>query len=161
MDRALWILKEEKPDWCFGLGGRSASFGEIYGDMFDHHTVVYEFAKRAARLRPVPHPGRLLRQRQRHHHGHQGHLLFGQATSTTRGRSGSSPATPHYTRTMWSRSCSSTRSAAASPINSGYYMAKSTMAAVMGQLACYAGRPLTWDEVAKSDFQFGPPPDAV
>jgi hypothetical protein len=45
------------------------------------------------------------------------------------------------------------------PLNSGYHMAKSTMAAVLGQLACYAGRALSWDEVAKADFQFGPPPD--
>ena len=44
MDRAAWILKEEMPQWCFGLGGRSASYGELYGDMFDHHTVVYEYA---------------------------------------------------------------------------------------------------------------------
>ena len=44
MDRAAWILKEEMPTWCFGLGGRSASFGDAYGDMYDHHTVVYEYA---------------------------------------------------------------------------------------------------------------------
>ena len=44
MDRAAWILKEEMPSWCFGLGGRSASFGDAYGDMYDHHTVVYEYA---------------------------------------------------------------------------------------------------------------------
>jgi predicted dehydrogenase len=44
MDRVAWVLKEETPAWCFGLAGRSASFGEIFGDMFDHHTVVYEYA---------------------------------------------------------------------------------------------------------------------
>ena len=44
MDRAAWILKEQMPSWCFGLGGRSASFGDGYGDMYDHHTVVYEYA---------------------------------------------------------------------------------------------------------------------
>jgi myo-inositol 2-dehydrogenase / D-chiro-inositol 1-dehydrogenase len=44
MDRASWILKEEMPKWAFGLAGRSSSFGEVYGDMFDHHTVVYEYA---------------------------------------------------------------------------------------------------------------------
>ena len=43
LDRMRWVLREENPTWCFGLGGRSSSFGEVYGDMFDHHTVVYEF----------------------------------------------------------------------------------------------------------------------
>ena len=44
LDRMRWVLHEENPTSCFGLGGRSTSFGEVYGDMFDHHTVVYEFA---------------------------------------------------------------------------------------------------------------------
>jgi predicted dehydrogenase len=44
LDRMRWVLHEENPTWCFGLGGRSTSFGEVFGDMFDHHTVVYEFA---------------------------------------------------------------------------------------------------------------------
>ena len=44
LDRASWILNERMPEWAFGLAGRSASFGEQYGDMFDHHTVVYEYA---------------------------------------------------------------------------------------------------------------------
>ena len=51
MDRAAWVLKEETPQWCFGLAGRSASFGEVFGDMFDHHTVVYEYASGASLLR--------------------------------------------------------------------------------------------------------------
>ena len=47
MDRVAWVLKEETPQWCFGLAGRSASFGAVFGDMFDHHTVVYEYASGA------------------------------------------------------------------------------------------------------------------
>ena len=45
------------------------------------------------------------------------------------------------------------------PVNSGSYMANSTMVTVLGQLACYSGKATTWDEVADSDFQFGPTPD--
>ncbi len=45
------------------------------------------------------------------------------------------------------------------PINSGGYMAKSTMATVMGQITCYTGKPMKWDEVYSSDLQFGPLPD--
>ena len=47
MDRVAWVLKEETPQWCFGLAGRSASFGDVFGDMFDHHTAVYEYASGA------------------------------------------------------------------------------------------------------------------
>jgi hypothetical protein len=30
---------------------------------------------------------------------------------------------------------------------------------VLGQIACYTGKPCQWDEVASSDFQYAPPPD--
>ncbi|NUQ62235.1 MAG: Gfo/Idh/MocA family oxidoreductase, partial [Pirellulales bacterium] len=43
LDRMRWVLHEENPAWCFGLAGRSTSFGEVYGDMSDHHTVTYAF----------------------------------------------------------------------------------------------------------------------
>ena len=33
------------------------------------------------------------------------------------------------------------------PVNAGDYMARSTMIAVMGQLACYSGKEMTWDQV--------------
>ena len=50
--------KEEMPVSCFGLAGRSASFGEVYGDMYDHHTVVYEYAS-GPDLCPLPDAKRL------------------------------------------------------------------------------------------------------
>ena len=44
VDRATWAMHEQTPIKAHGLGGRSASFGEIYGNVFDHHSVVYEYA---------------------------------------------------------------------------------------------------------------------
>ena len=36
------------------------------------------------------------------------------------------------------------------------YGAKSTMTAVLGQLACYSGKSVAYEEAMKSDFTFGP-----
>ena len=47
------------------------------------------------------------------------------------------------------------------PINNGNYMANSTMVTVMGQIACYTGKPTKWDDVYASDLRFGPAPDEV
>ena len=44
LDRACWVMGEQPPATARGLGGRSASFGDIYGNTFDHHTVIYEYA---------------------------------------------------------------------------------------------------------------------
>jgi hypothetical protein len=45
------------------------------------------------------------------------------------------------------------------PINSGYHMVGSTMVTVLGQIACYTGKPCAWDQVTQSDFQYAPGPD--
>ncbi len=44
LDRARWAMKDQNPVRCHGMGGRSTLKGEIYGNIFDHHAVVYEFA---------------------------------------------------------------------------------------------------------------------
>ena len=41
-------------------------------------------------------------------------------------------------------------------INNGEYMARSTMVALMGQVAAYTGKKVGWDEVNKSDFRYPP-----
>ena len=46
-----------------------------------------------------------------------------------------------------------------SPLNCGDYMARSTLVAVMGQLSCYSGKQVTWDQVSKSDYCFAPKPE--
>ena len=33
------------------------------------------------------------------------------------------------------------------------------MIGVMGQVACYTGQPVKYDEVSKADLQYGPSPD--
>ena len=45
------------------------------------------------------------------------------------------------------------------PLNSGYHMNNSTMVTVLGQIACYSGKPVTWKKVWDSSFSFGPLPE--
>ena len=47
------------------------------------------------------------------------------------------------------------------PINCGDYMARSTLVTVMGQLACYSGKEMTWEQMSKSNFVFTPTVDEV
>jgi len=42
LDRSSWVMRNEVPVKCHGLGGRSSMVEPIYGDVFDHHSVVYE-----------------------------------------------------------------------------------------------------------------------
>ena len=42
------------------------------------------------------------------------------------------------------------------PINNGKYMVRCTMMAVMGEMSCYSGRQITWDEAMKSNYRLFP-----
>ena len=44
-------------------------------------------------------------------------------------------------------------------MNNGDYMVRSTMTTVMGQISCYTGKEVTWDQANKSDFGYAPKPE--
>lgn len=157
MDRVAWILKEEMPAWCFGLAGRSTSFGEVYGDMFDHHTVVYEYAS-GPRVYA-------LCQTRNGTYGNSSDIVTGtkgvcylgpcRIEGETKWQFEGPPNNPYEAEQK--ALIEAVRSG--QPINSGYHMVNSTLSTVMGQIACYQGTAVKWEETAKSNLQFGPSPD--
>jgi hypothetical protein len=38
-------------------------------------------------------------------------------------------------------------------------MTQSTMVGVLGQIACYEGKSVEWEDACNSSLQFGPPPE--
>ncbi len=159
VDRISWIMQGEMPKWAFGLGGRSASFGEIYGDMFDHHTVVYEYES-GTRLYA-------LCRTQKNCYGNSSDIIMG-----TKGVCYLDPRKPRFEgETNWQFEGQPNNPYDAEqkalidsvrdgkPINSGSYMANSTMIGVLGQMACYSGKATTWEDAHKSNLQYGPAPE--
>jgi len=158
VDRSLWALGDKPmPLKCHGLGGRSSMTDEIYGNVFDHHSVVYEFAggvKLYAFCRTTTGC-----------YGETSSLVFG-----TKGRCDLMHCRIEG-ETKWQykgprRSAYDEEHRAlfrairsGKPVNSGYHMANSTLATVMGQLSCYTGKEMRWDRVAKSDFYYPPKPE--
>jgi predicted dehydrogenase len=157
VDRMSWIMKEEMPTWCFGLGGRSSSFGAVYGDMFDHHTVAYEYAS-GARLYA-------LCRTQDGCYNNAGDVVMGTKGTCYldqcrfEGENSWRYDQAHNNPYDAEQKALIDSVREGRPINSGYHMARSTMLAVMGQIACYTGKPTRWDNVLNSDLQFGPAPE--
>lgn len=155
MDRARWALKEAMPVKCHGLGGRSSMTEPIYGDVFDHHSVVYEF----------PNGVRVyaLCRTTTGCYDEDSSLIFGskgmanvkacRITGETKWRWQQTSNDPHQVdpyQIEHDRLFAGIRSG--NPVNCGYYMADSTMTTVMGQLSCYTGKEVTWDQVNASDY---------
>ncbi len=166
MDRVAWILKEEMPAWCFALAGRSTSFGEVYGDMFDHHSVVYEYA-RGTRVYA-------LCQTRSNTYGNASDIVMGSKGTCNLGAcridclgdhriDGEKQwqfKGPHNNPYDAEQKALIDAVVQGKPINSGYHMANSTLSTVMGQIACYQGSAIPWDRVAKSQFEWKPSADA-
>ena len=155
LDRATWAMKEQTPVKAHGLGGRSATFGTIYGNTFDHHAVVYEYANGVrmyascntqrgcygdATSSFVGTKGRAFLN----HGCHSGILLHG-SSKWMNVKPGGNPYDLEH-KALFAAIRSGT------PLNCAERMARSSLVAVMGQLACYSGKELTWEQVSKSDF---------
>lgn len=156
LDRSSWVMHNEVPVKCHGLGGRSTMTEAKYGDVFDHHTVVYEFENGV----PI--------------------YAFCRTTvgcypnnsSVIIGTKGKAVVTrcqiTGENEWRWQGKCNpyqrehdllfeSIRSG--EPLNCGEYMARSTMVCVMGQLSCYTGKEVTWKQANDSDFYYEPKPE--
>jgi predicted dehydrogenase len=156
MDRASWVLGNAVPINCHGLGGRSTMTQPVYGDVFDHHSVVYQFDK-GVRIYA-------LCRTTTGCYDEDSSLIFG-----AKGRASIKACRIWGERNWrWQGECdpyqlehdklfAGIRSA--QPINCGHYMARSTMMTVMGQISCYTGKEVTWDQINQSEFYYPPLPE--
>ncbi len=164
-DRARWVMKEQNPVRCYGMGGRSTLHGEIYGSVFDHHAAVYEFAngvRMYAFCRTIDN-------------------CYNENSSVALGTKGRAFVTAMRIEgeTNWRYTGPAIYSGqkinpyqiehdeffksirSGTPMNAGYYMADSTMVGIMGEITCYTGKEVTWAQLAASDFHYGPRPEEV
>jgi len=156
LDRASWVLGNKAPIKCHGLGGRSTMIEPVYGDVFDHHSIVYEF-ENGVRVYA-------LCRTTTGCYDEDSSLVFG-----TKGRASIKACRIWGAANWrWQGECDPyqiehdklfTAIRSSNPINSGNYMARSTMITVMGQLSCYTGKEMTWEEINQSEFFYPPKPE--
>ena len=159
LDVCAWVMKDKYPVKAMGMGGRTVLAGQEYGNIYDHFSVVYEYAD-----------GQRLVSNCRQQPGCKNDLSA--HVLGTKGRSQLS----EKENGMWIKAAkdwtfegpnnqlyqaeheelfASIRSG--KPINNGEYMAKSTLLAIMGRMAAYTGQLVTWDMAMKSKEDLSPP----
>jgi myo-inositol 2-dehydrogenase/D-chiro-inositol 1-dehydrogenase len=177
LDKMGWIMQNQYPARCYGTGGRSVRPEDRSPQIYDHMAVVYEWANGTrcfAFCRQQPN-------------------CFSETTDWVAGTRGKATllargATP-YTISgaiTWRYPAARLRSdpdmyqvehnelfasiRAGNPINDGEWMAKSTLMAIMGRMACYTGQAITWEQAMNSQqslspsayrFDADPPPATV
>jgi len=158
VDRSLWVLGQEPPVACHGLGGRASNFAPIYGDCFDHNSVVYHF-KSGVRLYAFCRTERgCYNENSSTILGAKGvaDLLRCRITGETNWKY-EGPRPKAYDEEHRALFQSIRRG---EPFQSGAHMADATLATVMGQISCFTGKEVAWDQAAASDFVHAPKPEA-
>jgi predicted dehydrogenase len=161
LDRSSWAMHNQAPARAYGMGGRSTLKGEIYGDVFDHHAVVYEFANGVriyAYCRTIDNC-----------YNENSSLILG-----TKGRCDLLKL-KITGETNWQDPGSQSKSSAydlehvalfqgiraGKPVNNGDYMVRSTLITMMGQFSCYTGAEVKWDQISQSNYCHLPRPEDV
>lgn len=156
LDRATWALNETPPVDCHGLGGRSGP-QNLLGNVFDHHSVVYRYANDVrvyAFCRTTPNcydEGSSIIQ------GSKGiaYPITGRISGENKWRYTGPQKSPYEAEHK--AFFDSIR--AGSPLNCGDYMARSTLVAIMGQLSCYTGQEIRWEDITNSNYCLEPKPE--
>ncbi len=154
LDKCAWLQGDTQPLRANGMGGRQQRTASKYGHIFDHHSVVYDFPEDLKVFFTCRQQDNVAQEVEDHVLGTKGiahmirHRIEGENKWRYRGSSRSPYDIEHE------KLFASIRSG--SPINNGDYMCNSTMIAIMGRMATYTGKTVTWDECYNSEVRLGP-----
>jgi predicted dehydrogenase len=158
LDACSWVMKDVYPVRAIGMGGRQVLTDVEYGQIYDHISVVYEYAggaKLVGNCRQQP--------------GCKNDISVqvlgtqGRAELVERGKGPRIEARSEWTydgprnqmmQTEHDELFASIRRGV--PINNGDYMARSTLLAIMGRMAAYTGQQITWDMALNSREDLSP-----
>lgn len=158
LDVMNWI-RNDHPAEAHGMGGRQVRVGKEYGEIFDHYAVEFTYAddtKAFSFCRQIPNCWNSFSD---HVHGTKGHAVI-------QGGSGRSELCVDGQEPIrWKRGSRGHQVEhddlfaallAGEPYNEADYGATSTMTAIMGRMATYSGKIVTWDEAVNSKLDLSP-----
>lgn len=162
LDSVLWALDDQLPETCYALGGRSSVFSPALGDLFDHASVIYDYAdgKRiygATRVAENCHTSNIDVL-----HGTRGRMVFNATgipfMTDTRGNERWRPNPDDRIRSMYVQEHYALINSIMEgrPINDGFRMAQSTMVGVLGMIASFTGKRESYQELFDSRFKIEP-----
>jgi len=154
LDKAAWAMRDEPPLRAWGLGGRQVRTEPKFGDIYDHHAVVYEYAG-GARVYSYC--------RQMAGCSSDTSDVFlgtkGRADILNRRIDGPTPwryAGPKPDMYHVEHQALFAAIRAGKAINNGLYMARSTMLAILGRMATYSGQTIAWQDALDSQRALAP-----
>ena len=158
LDVCAWVMNNQYPERAIGMGGRQVRTGPLHGHIYDHFSIVYEYANGTRFFSNC-------RQQEK---------CKGDMSAFVIGTKGKASYVEDLKR-LWMRTdkdwfyegppnrmmetehaelFNSIRNG--TPVNNGEYMAKSTLLAIMGRMAAYTGQEITWEKALNSKEDLTP-----
>ena len=156
LDVCSWVMKDEYPVRAYGTGGRQVRTAAEYGNIYDHHSVTYEYENGQKLFAACRQMAGCSNDISVHVAGAKGI-----ATLDRRAMQIDTGEKWRYTGEKNNQSQTEHEELYASirngkPINNGEYMTKSTLLAIMGRMATYTGQTITWDQALNSQEDLSP-----
>jgi predicted dehydrogenase len=154
IDKMAWAMKDEPPVKCVAHGGRQTRTAPEFGNIFDHFSVVYEYANGARGFHFSRQQAGCFSDNSDYIMGADGVAHIVRAFSgpfVVKGKNSwrfrEDKLTNMY-QNEHDEFFASIRTG--KPINDGIRMAHSTLLAIMGRMAAYTGQEITWEQAMNS-----------
>jgi predicted dehydrogenase len=155
LDKTAWLQGDISPLRAFGMGGRQQRTDKRFGNIFDHHTVFYEYpggVRVYFTCQRQDNCGRFVDEIVLGTKG-QAQVIAGKIEGENPWRY-SGPGRQSMYVNEHKALIKSIRDG--KPINNGHYMCHSTLLAIMGRMCTYTGQDITWDQLLGSKERLGP-----
>jgi len=160
LDVINWVLRSH-PVKCMGMGGRQVRTDPVYGNIYDHFAIEYEYPEGVKVLSMCRQIDGCASRVSEYIIGTRGtsdpsSWIRGQAPYKFEGEI--NPYVQEHTDLI-----NSIRSG--KPLNEGQTVAESTLTAIMGRMSAYTGQEVSWEQALNSKLslvrdkcEFGPSP---
>ena len=159
LDVCAWVMKNEYPVNAMGMGGRQSLTGPENGHIYDHFSIVYEYANGARLVSNCRQQPGCKSDLSSHAIGTAGRAVL---SERKRGLSIHAKSDWYFDgpfnamyQTEHDELFASIRNG--KPLNNGEYMTKSSLLAIMGRMAAYTGQQVTWEMALNSKQDLSPP----
>lgn len=157
LDKLAWAMNDQPPIAATGTGGRQVRTEPAFGHIYDHFAIEYEYAEGVKGFGRCRQQGGCHNDVSDHFWGTNGICHIKSDNTSIEGPNAwayKDGGQHNMYQLEHDALFASIRKG--EPINNGEYMTRSTMLAILGRMAAYTGKRITWDQALNSTEKLGP-----
>lgn len=155
LDVCAWILGGY-PARAVGMGGRQVRTEPQFGNIFDHHSVTYEYENGARIVSNCRQQTGCFNDMSSQAVGAGGSAEISESKLVIRGKDEWRYRGKHKNMYQVEHDELFASIRGGRPINNGEYAAHSTLLAILGRMATYTGKQITWEQALNSNETLSP-----